>query len=71
MRAVTHAQTVLSWQENLSQDEMPPEWMWPFDEELEGWFDDVAAKRKERFGIDDDDAGGAMTENALADEWRR
>lgn len=47
---------------------MPPEWMWPFPDELELWFEDVKQARKEKYGpggaddSDDDD----MIENKLA-----
>jgi hypothetical protein len=72
VRAIAHAQTVLSWQEVLTEDEMPPEWMWPFDEELESWFEDVERKRKERYGNrgDDADSSGPMTENEYAKGMR-
>lgn len=75
MRAITHAQTVISWQENLLNDEMPPEWMWPFDEELEGWFDEVERKRNERYGGSGGDgdvtpARSQMTDNEYAKALR-
>lgn len=52
--AVSHALNVLSWQENLVDAEVPPEWMWPLNDELEAWFDAVEAQRKDRYGGDDD-----------------
>lgn len=51
---------------------MPPEWMWPFDNDLDGWFAEVEQKRKERFGRDgsadddDDDKDKPMMQNELA-----
>jgi hypothetical protein len=48
--AIEHAIKVCSWQENLVGDEMPPMWMWPFDDELEIWFDRVDRERKEKYG---------------------
>src|SRR5262249_757835 len=49
VRAVNHAYTILAWQENLISDEIPPEWMWSLDDELEEWFEQVTEKRKARF----------------------
>lgn len=48
--AILHAQNVLHWQENLFDDDMPPEWMWPLSEELDEFFEGVMARRKERYG---------------------
>lgn len=48
--AIEHAHRVLDWQENLSQDELPPRWMWPFETELEIWFEDVETKREAKYG---------------------
>lgn len=61
-----HANTVLDWQENLSKDEMPPSWMWPFAHELELWFEDVDQKRKEKHGIAGGDETVPMMNNELA-----
>lgn len=47
--AIQHAQRVCDWMENLSSEERPPAWMWPFEEELEIWFDEVDKERKERY----------------------
>lgn len=49
--------------------EMPPQWMWPFGEELEAWFEEVERKRKERFGGDSDtdsDDSQPMLQNELS-----
>ena len=62
---MAHSLTILSWQENLSADELPPEWMWALDEELEEWFEDVMQARKDRFGDDDRD-DTPMVRNDLA-----
>jgi hypothetical protein len=48
---------------------MPPEWMWPLDDEIIPWFEDVRAKRKEKFGgggDDDDDRSSSMMQNDYA-----
>lgn len=69
LRAIEHAQTVLNWQENLMSDEMPPEWMWTVDHELEAWFDRVEDDRKKKYGggkegLDPDDEGVVTNELA-------
>lgn len=68
--AIEHANTVLDWQENLTDDEMPPEWMWHLDSELSSWFDEVKRKRDDRYGGGDRDDDRPTTvplmENELA-----
>ena len=74
MRAVNHAHVVLSWQENLTEDEIPPEWMWSLDDELETWFDDVKEARKEKWGGGrgrERDREVPMMQNELARNRRR
>lgn len=76
-KAVEHASTILHWQENLSSDEMPPEWMWSVESELAVWFERVQDERDERYGITrdrDDSSGngsGSMMRNELAKGMRR
>lgn len=48
--ALFHAHRILDWQENLMEGEMPPEWMWPFEDELQIWFERVDEARKEKYG---------------------
>lgn len=36
-------------QENLLEEDIPPKWMWPFDEEMEHWFK-VADERRNNGG---------------------
>ena len=61
MLAIEHAHRVLSWRENLPNDEMPPAWMWHIESELDSWFKKVEEKRKDRgnSGSDDDDSGSS------------
>jgi len=67
--AIEHANTVISWQRNLSKKEMPPRWMWPFPDELEIWFEEVEMIRdKESGGSSDDES---MDSNVLAKEGVR
>jgi hypothetical protein len=66
LQAIEHASRICDWQENYAQDEMPPVWMWPFEDELEIWFEEVENKRKERFGTpgsSGDEDGGDMMAN--------
>lgn len=48
---------------------MPPEWMWPFDAELELWFEEVERKREEKYG--GGESAGASSEGMLANEYSR
>ncbi len=70
---IGHAQTVISWQENLPSDEMPPEWMWPFDKEIEAWFQEVKRARDEKYGggSDSREDPGDMMENDLVSEFKK
>ena len=53
--AIDHAYKILSWQENLQEDEIPPRWMWGLDWELEAWFEEVEILRKSKYSNTDDD----------------
>jgi len=70
-RAIDHAARILNWQESVLSEDMPPSWMWPFEEELEVWFDEVHRKQEEKYG-----GGGSSDEtvpmmgNQLADAKR-
>lgn len=58
----------------MPEDEIPAEWMWHLDHELDAWFDEVARKRKERLGgggDDDDRTEVPMMQNELAAEKRQ
>ncbi len=43
------------WQENLAEEDMPPEFMWHLDEELDAWFADVKRRRESRNDPRNDD----------------
>lgn len=60
--AVDHAFRVISWLDNLPEDEMPPEWMWPYDNLINEWFERVKANRKD--GRDSSDP--PLEQNLLA-----
>lgn len=64
---IQHAHRILSWQENLTEEETPPEWMWELEWELERWFEEVKSKREERFGgSSDGDTTAPMMTNEYA-----
>jgi hypothetical protein len=45
---------------------MPPEWMWPLDEEIVAWMENVNSERQAKYGgssKDDDTDGGPMMSN--------
>lgn len=50
MYAVSEALTVLSWYENLPEDEQPPRHIWWSDDLLEQWFRNVKENRKNDSG---------------------
>lgn len=72
--AIDWATVIMSWQENLMDDEMPPLWMWHVDSALEDHFADVKRRREDRHRSpgrgDDGDEGGRMMSNALARDVR-
>lgn len=76
VRAVNHAYTILAWQENLASEEIPPEWMWSLDDELEEWFEEVTRARKARFSGTASSSGSSeeapqMMSNELAERRKR
>lgn len=50
MAAIDHGARILDWQENLTDEEMPPVHIWHIPDELEFHFERVKEDRKERFG---------------------
>lgn len=50
MLAIEHAQRIISWQENMVEDEMPERWKWHLDHEIKDHFERVAAARDEKYG---------------------
>jgi hypothetical protein len=56
--------SVLSWMEHLSTEELPPQWMWPFDDEIERHFERVRDARAHGTSMDEDD--GPMLRNEYA-----
>ncbi len=73
--AIEQAITILSWHENLQEDEVPPEYLWEDPQGLEMWWKTVEAKREDGMSIrgrgdssDDagEDTGPGQAENDLA-----
>jgi hypothetical protein len=62
--AVEHAHSILNWQENLPDKDVPPQWMWHLDHELELWFDALKTSRGSS-GDTSDDGEAPMMRNAL------
>lgn len=69
--AVSEALTVLSWYENLPDEEQPPRHIWWSDEMLSEWFRNVKANRKKETGSPRSSYSEAedvpMSENELID----
>lgn len=62
--AIAHADAVCQWRENvMDEDEMPPEWMWPFPKEIDRHWANVDEKRKARAKGEDEPE---LEENLLA-----
>lgn len=70
--AIEQAHRILDWQENLTEDEMPPEWMWHVDDEVGPFLEEVFRVRREKMG---GDSGGRevadMMSNELAEGRRK
>jgi hypothetical protein len=69
--AIEHANSVLSWAENLAEDEIPPSWMWPFSAELEAWFAKVDEKRKARHGGSGSTGSSSGSEDMVQNEYAK
>lgn len=75
--AIEHANRVLDWQEHLRPKEIPPQWMWPLDDEIAKWLDEVMEARNEGRSDDDSSSPNArrertpMMSNELAEGMRK
>ena len=72
MRAIEHAHRIISLLENLREEEMPPDWMWPFDERMESWLARVKADRTSgaQSGSSSPDEEVPMMENEYAQRFK-
>lgn len=70
--AIQQAFRILDWFDNMgNKEEIPPEWMWTLDKELDMWWEEVDRRRKENLPGGDKEPEGGMMSNELADELRR
>jgi hypothetical protein len=71
MTAIEHGQKVISWYENLPEEEIPPRWMWPLDHELETWFLEMKRIREAGASMSSpDDQDSEMMENEFAARFK-
>lgn len=63
-KVIEHAHNILLWQENLTEEETPPEWMWSVDHELEVWFEQIKVARDEKYGAHKDEVPMMTNEHA-------
>lgn len=69
--AISRAQSIIYWQENVVSKDMPPKWMWTLDEELNRHFERIRDKSGSDDHDDDRPAAGPMLVNEYAQERRR
>jgi len=76
--AIDQALKILSWQENLPSDEMPPRWMWHLDWELEAHFTKIKNERDRKFAqpssssdSGDHEEGDMWDDNAFSARFKR
>lgn len=65
LRAIYHANKILDWYENLTEDDIPPEWMWPFETALDEWFKERKAEKATGSEASDDRTVVPLMENEL------
>lgn len=71
LEAIKHAHIVLGWQEHLTKEEMPPEWMWPFSDEVGEWMDNVwYARRNHQDFESPHQEAASMDSNEFADRFK-
>ena len=61
---------ILSWQENLPRDEMPPLWMWPLDWEIENWFKKLDQERDSKYGTSSSVKSEPEDDNVFIDRFK-
>lgn len=64
--AIGHANMILSWEENLAEDEMPPRWMWHLPWEIKAHMEKVVSDRKAKYERGADKTGDAAPQG---DAW--
>lgn len=69
MIAIEQAQRIITWQENLMEDEMPPRWKWHLDHEISEHFERVADLRKEKYGGGSSDSDADTDQPMMVNEY--
>jgi hypothetical protein len=69
--AIEHADRILGWMENMSDDEVPPVHIWHLPDELDYHFEQVKQERKERYGgsSSDDSPSRSRGSTEAWDDW--
>lgn len=62
---VSWAMTIISWQDNMLKEDVPPRWMWALDDELVKHFERIRDRRDDD-DRDDDKPSGPMLVNEHA-----
>lgn len=70
LKAIEHSEIILSWYENLQAKEIPPPWMWPFQDELDKWFEEIESIRKNESGSGSDETPEDMDDNEFASRFK-
>ena len=68
--AIQHANTILGWFENLPEEELPKDWMWPFPDLLEEHFKWVKEERAAKYGTGDGGSSDDEYSHMESNEWR-
>lgn len=67
VKAINHCMTILGFYENITDpDHMPPEYLWPFDDEITKWFDSI----REETNSGGSDVREVAVDNELAERFR-
>lgn len=70
VRAINHALMISNFYENiLKPDHMPPEYIWPFDDEITKWFDAIKAENGQG-STGDDEENSIVVENEHAERFK-
>lgn len=70
LEAINQGFTILSWYENFTDEEVPPEYLWEDGTGLERWFERVKENRGLSTGGSSIPEGSEMTGNDYADVFK-
>lgn len=57
--------------EHLTEEDMPPQWMWPLAEQLEDHFEKVKERRKSKYDSGPDDDEDEVNAPMIRNEYAR